>query len=523
MRRVILTLPAFAFLLIFFYLPLLSVIGLGFDPRAIIQILSDSYHKRIISFTFAQALASTLLTLAIGLPGAYVFGKYDFPGKRILKAIMTIPFVMPSVMVALGFILLFGKGGPFGGLDILYSWKAIVLAHAFYNFPIVVRMVSALIERVNPSYEEVAMTLGAKGFTLFRKVTLPLIMPGILASALLTFTFSFMSFSIPLILGGYRYATLEVDIFTSAMVMLDFKTASSLALLQILLSLAFMYLYLKALQLYAKREEQKVMRKPERITLRTALWAVPYFLLVSILILGPLIAVIYDSLFYTGSFSLEMYRRAFSQEYNPMFGTTVVRTIANSIFFGVLTVVISTLVALPLSYSLVKWRFKGKVIADALATLPLASSPVILGLGYLLIFRRTPLYGSWVVVALAHSIVAYPFVLRAVSSALVKIKENLYEAALTLGANEERAFLKVELPLASKGIIVGAIFAFAMSIAELATTYMLARPEYTTLTLAIYKFLSSRQFGPASALAVVLMAISGVSFALIERMGEEVW
>ncbi|WP_297499362.1 ABC transporter permease subunit, partial [Thermococcus sp.] len=254
-----------AFLLVFFYLPIASVLKLGlwengFTLSPIISVIGNSYHRRVIAFTIGQALASTLLTLAMGLPGAYIFANYEFPGKRAIKALLTVPFVMPSIMVALGFVILFGRDGIIADLighelGIIYTWKAILLAHAFYNFPIVVRMVSALWQRVNPHYEEAAMALGARGWRLFWKVTLPLISPAIFASAMLTFVFCFLSFSIPLILGGYRYATIEVDIFTSVMTLLDFRTGAALAIIQISLSGLFMYLYLKSLEAYSKREE----------------------------------------------------------------------------------------------------------------------------------------------------------------------------------------------------------------------------------------------------------------------------
>ncbi|MDK2869035.1 MAG: thiamine transport system permease protein [Pyrococcus sp.] len=511
------------FLGVFFYLPIFLIVKEGIDVKALVDVLTDSYHLRVISFTFVQAIGSTVVTLVIGLPGAYIFAKYDFPGRDFLKALITIPFVMPSVMVALGFLILFGKSGPFGWLNILYSWKAIILAHAFYNYPVVVRMVSAVLERTNPHYEEAAMTLGARGFLLFRKVTFPLILPGVISSALLTFTFSFMSFSIPLILGGYKYSTLEVDIFASIMVLLDFKTGSALALLQLILSLVFIYAYLKILTFYAKMEEQRIMIEKKKLKGLTLYLTLLYFAFIGVFIIGPLMAVVVDSLTYDGRISLEWYMRAFSEEYNPMFGTTSIRTILNSLIFGVFTMVISLLVALPLAYTITKYRFKGKILIDALATLPLASSSVVLGLGYLLAFRKTPLYDSWVIIVLAHSTIAYPFVLRALSSSLVKIKKSLFEAALTLGAKEGIAFKEVELPLIQKGLITGALFAFAISLGELATTYMLARPEYTTLTMAIYKFISARQFGPASALAVILMFVSGISFLIIEKVGGEIW
>ncbi|ASA76855.1 iron ABC transporter permease [Thermococcus sp. 5-4] len=527
-----------AFLVVFFYVPLVSILktGLwenGLTLKHLSAVLANDYHRRVILFTIGQAIASTLLTLALGLPGAYIFAKYDFPGKGTIKAVLTVPFVMPSVMVALGYILLFGKSGFITGLigrdlGIIYSWKGILLAHAFYNFPIVIRMVSSLWQRVNPHYEEAAMALGAKGWTLFRKVTLPMISPAIFASAMLTFVFCFLSFSIPLIIGGYQYATIEVDIFTSIMVLLDFKTGSALAIIQIILSMGFMYLYLRALDAYAKREEQRVFRRPRPFTRRDwlslkGLLVGIYSLIVFLFIVSPLLAVLYDSLRFNDAWSLEWYRRIFSTEYNPMFGATTLDAVRNSLTFGLATIFLSVLVALPIAYALHRWNFRGKRLFDVLVMLPLASSAITLGLGYIRVFHTTPLYfTAWIIIA-AHTVIAYPFVLRAVSTSLKKIRPNLWEAALSLGAKEWKAFLRVELPLALGGVIVGAIFAFAISIAELGATYMLAKPEYTTMTVAIYKFLGARQFGSASALAVLLMAVSTLSFLIIERVGEEVW
>jgi len=537
--KLILSFPI-TFLIIFFYLPIISIIheGLwdnGLTLKYLKAVLSNSYHRGIIFFTIGQALASTLLTLALGLPGAYIFAKYDFPGKSFVKAILTVPFVMPSIMVALGFILLFGKQGFFTqligrDLGILYSWKAILIAHAFYNFPVVVRMVSSLWQRINPHYEEVAMSLGARGFTLFRKVTLPMLLPGIFASSMLTFIFCFLSFSIPLILGGYRYATIEVDIFTSIMTLLDFKIGSALAIIQLTLSFVFMYIYIKSLDMYAKAEEQRVFRRPQKLTLREliglkGLLIGIYSVIVFVFIISPLLAVLYDSLIFQGRFSLEWYRRVFSAEYNPIFGANTLIAIKNSLLFGFSAVLLSTTVALIIAYALHRWQFKGKNIFEALVMLPLGSSAITLGLGYIRTFHKPPLelLGTWYIIVFAHTIIAYPFVLRAISAVLKKIKPNLKEAALSLGAKEWQAFIKVELPLALGGIIVGAIFAFAMSIAELGATYMLYQPEYTTITIAVYRFLSARQWGSASALSVILMIVSAVSFMIIERVGEEIW
>ncbi|ASJ02440.1 ABC transporter [Thermococcus profundus] len=528
-------LPSLVFLILFFYYPIVLILEDGLSPGALMDVIGDSYYRRVILFTFEQAVASTLLTLALGLPGAYIFAKYDFPGKRFLRALLTVPFVMPSIMVALGFIVLFGRNGVITNLighdpGIIYSWKGILLAHAFYNFPVVVRMVSALWQRINPHYEEAAMSLGARGFTLFRKVTLPMLYPGIFASAMLTFIFSFLSFSIPLIIGGYRYATIEVAIFTEIMTLLDFRRGSALAVIQLLLSFTFMYIYLKSLERYSKAEEQRIFQKARRITpgellgIKGAL-IVGYSLIVGLFILAPLLAIIYESFTYGGRFTLQWYSHLFDSRYNPMFASDSLHAIGYTFVFGFSTVVLGLLVALPIAYSMRRWSFPGKRLFDTAVMLPLGSSAIVIGLGYIKAFHREPLQliGSPYLIVFAHTVIAYPFVLRALSASLGKIKRNLREAAMSLGARDLTAFLKVELPLAAGGLLVGAIFAFAMSIAELGATYMIYRPEYTTVTIAIYKYIGTRQFGPASAMAVVLMAVSLAGFLLIERTGEEIW
>lgn len=532
---VLLLLPSLLFLVLFFYYPIALILLDGLSWGSLSSVLANPYYRHVILFTIEQAIGSTVLTLLLGLPGAYLFAKYDFPGKRFLKALLTVPFVMPSIMVALGFILLFGRSGFITSLlgrdlGVLYSWKAILLAHAFYNFPVVVRMVSSLWARINPHYEEAAESLGARGFTLFRRVTLPMLYPAIFASSMLTFIFSFLSFAIPLILGGYRYGTIEVAIFTSIMTLLDFRTGAALAVLQMGLSFTFMYLYLKSLDAYSKAEEQRVLQRPRKLTLSDfrglrGAGIVLYSLIVFLFILAPLLAVFYDSLTSSGHFTLKWYRHLFESSYNPIFGSDSLHAVIWTFVFGFSTVLLATLIALTMSYSSRRWDLPGKIIFDVLATLPLGSSAIIIGLGYIKAFHRPPLLllGSPFLIIAAHTTIAYPFALRAVSAALKKVRPSLREAAMSLGASDLLAFLKVELPLAFGGIVVGAVFSFAMSVAELGATYMIYQPKYTTVTIAIYRYLGSRQFGPASAMAVVLMLVSMAGFLVIERTGEEVW
>ena len=198
-----------------------GAVGLG--PFEVL--LGDSYYLGRIWFTIWQAAFSTFLTLVLGLPVAYLFARHEFPGKSLLKALTTLPFIMPTIVVAMGFVALLGSGGLVNtGLSGVFGDNApqvriantltiIFLAHAFYNYAIVVRIVSALWANLDPALEETAAVLGAGRFRVFYHVTLPLLLPAIASSALLAFAFSFTSFGVVLILGGSQFATLEVSIY----------------------------------------------------------------------------------------------------------------------------------------------------------------------------------------------------------------------------------------------------------------------------------------------------------------------
>ena len=541
------------FLSIFFYFPLLSILKEGlFDASGqltweyLIDTLRDPYNRRVILFTVQQALLSTLLTFVLGFPGAYLVAKFDFPGKTLLKAITTVPFVLPSIIVSLGFILLFGNNGILNRalmalfdleappLRILYSLKAIVLAHAFYNFPLVLRLVSAVWSSIDPQIEDAARSLGAKEHDVFWHVTLPMLSPGIFASLALTFIFSFMSFAVVLVLGGVKFATIEVNIYTLMTVILDYKMGSALAIVQSLFSLSFMFFYAKMLALGSRTEKVALERFEKRIRLfssvrdllswRSAL-LLGYVLIVFVIIIGPILAVgLFSVMHYeAGStvLSVKSYVKILTIPYNPILGTTPLQSIRNSLFFGVMTVFFSLPLGVSIAFLLARTEFPGRNIFDALVMLPLGISSITLGLGYVRSFHKPPfmLLGTWYAIVFAHTIIAYPFVIRAVSPILQKMKASLLEAAMSLGATRTQTFFLIELPIIRPGIVVGATFAFAVSIGELGATYMLYRPELTTMPISIYRFLSSHDLVGASAMGVILIVVCILLFIAIEKMG----
>ena len=553
-RGALIALPL-AFLGLFFWWPLARLFqegllgadkGGGLTLRYLGAVFTDPYLRGVIWFTTKQALLSTLLAGAIGLPWAYIFAHYRFPGRGLLRSLTIVPFVLPSITVALGFVLFFGNNGHLNRLlmglfhlegpplRILYSLWGIVLAHAFYNAPIVIRMVGAAWERLDPSYEESAQALGAGRLRRFLEVTLPLLLPSLMTSLALAFIFCFLSFPIVLALGGARFSTIEVEIYTLVRVMLDYKLGAALAIVEVLLSLGFTYGYIK-LEGAFTRELEAVRPRPTRPLLRPSLGRIPVYLFIAlsgVLFLGPLASVVYDSFTWGfsgsggSSFTLKWYRFILRPEYEALIGAPPLRAILNSFQFGLAAMALAVLVGLPISFVIARYRFRGRRLFDALVMAPLGVSSVALGLALLRAFLRPPLElsGTWTAIALAHAILAYPFVIRAVVPLLEGLERGLVEAARSLGAPRWRAFLEVELPLIRRGLLVGAVFAFAISLGEMSAAIMLARPELKTMPLVINDLRAARSFGGASAMSVLLILTTGGAFAVIERLfGSSGW
>lgn len=218
------------FLAVFLCYPLATIGALSAAPSAVsggelvATLLRPAIYAETVVLSAVQAGASTLLTLALGLPAAYAFARYRFRGDRLLRALAGVPFVMPAVVVAAAFAALLGPRGLANtalqgllGLDqppiqLLGTLPMILIAHAFYNVSVVIRIVGGFWSAIDPRLESAAATLGASRWQTLWRVTLPLALPAIGSAAALVFLFTFGSFGVVLLLGNARWATLEVEI-----------------------------------------------------------------------------------------------------------------------------------------------------------------------------------------------------------------------------------------------------------------------------------------------------------------------
>jgi thiamine transport system permease protein len=536
-------LPALIFLAIFFFYPFGRIFWYSLDLTAI-RLADLRNAGSVLGFTFWQALLSTILTLALGLPAAWLFARYEFPGKPLLRTLTAIPFMLPTVVVAAGFNAWLGPRGWFNLVLLrLFDYSsdhpakftgtlaAILVAHVFYNMTIVIRVAGNALEQLDPRFEQAARTLGADPRRVLWRVTLPLLRPSLLAAALLVFLFDFTSFGVVLLLGGSRFATLEVEIFLQAVQYFNLPLAALLSLIQLLCTLALSVLHSRV----AAWTMVATTPRPADSNLRRARsWREKLFVAMSCLLLAAFFALPLLSLPIRSFARLEAdqgergqvsygltadyYRELFVNQRGSIFYVPPLRALGNSLVYAAITVVLSLLLGFPVAAALARPARLERVL-DPFLMLPLGASAVTLGLGFILSFGRL-LASPWMV-PLAHTLIALPFVIRAMQPALASIPQRLREAAASLGADPLQAWFAVDWPIVRRAMLSAAVFAFTVSLGEFGAAALLARPEMPTLPVAIYRFLSQpggMNYGQAMAMATILMTVTGAGILAIEKL-----
>lgn len=544
-----------AFLALFYFYPLGRMLNLSLARSDIgllgnlAAALSNASVQRVLSFTFWQSLLSTLLTLLVGLPGAFLFARFEFRGKSLLRALTGVPFVMPTLVVAAAFNALLGSRGWLNlglmqvfdlaqpPLQIVNTLGAILLAHVFYNTTIVLRTVGDFWARLSPRLTQAARILGANRWQSWWRVTLPLLLPAIAAASLLVFIFDFTSFGVILVLGGPAFATLEVEIYYQTMSLFNLPLAATLSLIQLAATLCLTLLYSRLtakiaqpLDLQAASHSQRPARSPGQ---RAFVWLSVIVMLV--LFITPLASLAARSLARLEperrqhtvegpTLTLDFYRELSQNRRSSAFFASPLQAVGTSLTYALTTVGLALLLGLPAAWMLARHRQSlGSRIFDPLLMLPLGTSAVTLGLGFIVALNQPPLdlRTSPLLIPLAHTLVAFPFVVRSLTPALRSIQPQLRQAAAMLGAAPRQVLRYIDLPLVGRALLVAATFAFTISLGEFGATALIARPEYPTIPVVIYHFLSQPgglNYGQALALSTILMLVTTISMLAIEKM-----
>ncbi|NNE72585.1 MAG: iron ABC transporter permease [Acidimicrobiales bacterium] len=519
-----------AFLAAFFVYPLaaLFVEGFRFGPDEIGGVFSRSRFWRTAWFTVWQAVVSTAVTLLISLPLSAVVGRYRFRGRSVLLALVTVPFVLPTVVVASAFLASLerlGLADRFGN-----SAAVIIAAHVFFNVAVVVRTVGGYWRGLDDRPEQAARVLGAGPIAAFRHVTLPRLRPAILAATSIILLFTMTSFGVVLLLGGPRRGTLETEIYRFALNRTDFGTAAVLAIVQLVAVLGLLVVNSWLARRLTQRERRGATARPRprgRQWLGIAAAVVPVMVFLTV----PMSALVERSFRSGGSYSWANYRALTDRP--PLLPVDGVTALSNSVRFAVAAMAIAVGVGVAASVVIASSsraahlrpsraeRAMGWVL-DVGLLLPLGTSAVTLGFGFLVALDEpVDLRPTWIIIALAQSLIGVPFVVRAVVPVLRSIDGHVREAAAALGASPSVVRREIELPMARSAIGVGAVFAFAVALGEFGATSFVGRsPDRMTVPLAIGQLLGQpgqQLRGQAMALSTILMVATIVVIMIIDR------
>lgn len=531
------------FLLVFYFFPLGKITavslsrwqqeGLGSWPGPIIA--------SAVGFTFFEAAIATLLTILLGLPAAYLFSHFKFWGREFMRVAATLPFILPTVVVAAAFNALIG---PRGWLNLLLmrvfnlvqppiaiqnSLTAILLALVFYNISVVIRVVAAAWEGLDIRLENAARTLGASPFRVLKEITLPLLKPSILSAFLLVFLFDFTSFGVILMMGGPQFTTLEVEIYIQTIQFLNLPLAGILSLIQLVFSMLITAAIVRSGRAFSvpvmPRVRQENLRNADKPIEKIFLGLILFLLLV--LLVLPLIALTaraFMSFNEAGSWQLttDHFRQLFFNTRQSYFYVPPIIALWNSMLYALTASVLALLLGFMLAGATSRSRLFGRLV-NWLVLLPLGTSAVTFGLGLLLAFGLGASSSRWypLLIPVAHALIALPFVLRLLEPALRSIPVNLKWAASTLGASPRAVWRFVELPIVWRAAITAFVYAFAISLGEFGATTFLTRPDIPTLPIAIYRYLNlpgSANFGQAMAMAVILLMVCALSMFIVDRL-----
>ncbi|MGA0864119.1 MAG: ABC transporter permease [Ilumatobacteraceae bacterium] len=464
-----------SFLGLFFAWPVLTMFVDHLSWSTVADVVRDRSLRGIAWFTFWQAVASTVVTLGVGVPLTWATVRWTFPGVSLLRTISTVPFLMPAVVVAAGVLAIVPERGV----------GAILWAHLSFNVAVVVRVVGARWALVGATLEEAGASLGASPWRVFRLVTWPLLRDAVRNAASLVFVFCFSSFAVIAVLGGVTRRTLETEVFTQAVRLGDIPTATALALVQTAVVVAALWLgrqRREPVEIGAATETPRERHTRDRIS---AQWLPPVVAAACAAItVAPLVVVAVRSVRYAGNWTLVGWRALFDGTLARV-GVDVLEVLAHSLVFAAVAVVI----AVPLAMLTV--RRESTSLVERLSLAPLLVSSVTLGLGLIVTFDSSPYdwRGATWLVPVVHAVVALPLAIYVLGPAVRAVGNDVLDAAADLGAGALRRWWSIQLPLVRPAVLRAAGISVAVSIGEFGATSFLARSGSMTIPIAIGQLL----------------------------------
>jgi len=468
--------------------------------------LQDSYLRWRLAWSFLQATLTCVLALGLGLPVAWVLARFEFAGRAFVLHALMLPFVVPTLVAAMGVLALVGPQGvitAWGGPDLQGSPWLLIYGNLFFNLCLVVRAATEALAQVSASRVAAARTLGATPWRVFWRIEWPAIAPWLMSALCLVFLYCFSGFGLALVLGGQEYATVEVEIYTLVAHELQLAQAGSLALWMLVMTgvVALAYAAIERRLATPSRADAVQRCRPRGLHQWAGVWGA---LAVLLLVCGaPLLAIVWRAAAAGGG------------AWGVLLDDATLAALWNSLRFTALAVALAT--GLGLAHALAA---RQSLLLRTLVFLPFVVSPVMVAFGLLLLYPQWT--ASFGLLVCAYALLAYPFVAKSLAGALDSMPAHLAQAARTLGATPWHVFRRVTLPLLRPALRRGMAFAAATAVGEFAVTLFLSRPEWATLTTLVYEHLGrpgTVNRDAAVVLSCLLMGLALLAFVLIEWSG----
>ena len=495
------------FVAVFTLWPAFATLRRGFDITAVV---TEAGLRSTVWFTAWQAALSTVITLVVGLPVTWVLARHEFTGRRLVRALTLVPFVLPTIVVGLAFRAVLPTSLHTGTF-------ALVVAHVFLNVAVVVRVVGARWESHPQAFDEAAATLGATVVSRFRTVTWPLLRGSVTAAGGLVFMYCFTTYGAARVLAGPSRPVTETEIYRFAVLAGDMRAASALAVAQIVLVAVVLGITSRGSSHRSTPSRPLALRglRPAR---RRAVVVGAVF--VAVVFTLPLVGLVLRSVTVGESVTFAAWRASFGGGSGAL---DVVSALGASAATAAVAAVIALVVGTSVAFTQVHARSRSAtILATACEVVPVVVSAVVVGLGFLLAFRDEPFdwRGRWWLLPVAHAVVALPLVSRSIASAMRQIPDDLRGAAATLGARPARTLISVDASILRRPIGAAATLGALVSLGEFGASSLLTRRGNETLTMAIGRLIGrpgdlvqAQAFVAACVLgAVCLVLVSFVDF-----------
>lgn len=487
------------------------------------------------------SLLSVLVSALIGIPLAFIFNRYDFPGRSFFSSAAILPIVLPSLVGVMAFMFLYGESGlipnaikDLFGLDKvpfkIGGVSGILIVHAYTMYVYFYMTVSAAINKIDPSLEEAAFNLGANKLKVFWKVTFPLLTPAIVAASLLVFMISMASFSAPFLLaGGYRVLSLQIYF---SKINGDMEIAATQSVILSIVSISFLLF----MRWYQNRKDYRMASKgigAHRSEVKNPVmkWVMVVTGVIGVIILLlPHFTILLLSLVPDGTWTFQTYPTVFNVEnYRLLFeDPNIFKPLRNSLLMAFIATLANLVFGVIASYVLVKRKFVGKSFVDILVMIPWALPATVIGMNLIFAFNEPSVFsfgqilvGTFWILPLAYFIRHIPIVVRSTNAVLEQLDDSIEEAARNLGAKWFYTFRRVIFPIIMPGVLSGTLLAFIESVGEFPTSVLLYTISNRPISIEIMNQLRMFNMGQAAAygmiqitLIVIVLFISNKFFGI---------